>query len=136
MGSGDKDPLYLAAPQTHAQRNPKQAVQVQRQRTKLSDASKAAAALTAALNKAKAEHLQTDITKFLAAQDNQIKVIALDHGRKPSDIAKIVNNSVNYCAKCLPSIGNALVHKKGLELNGGIYVVLNVLICLNTDSSY
>ena len=94
---------------------------------KLSDASKESAALTAALNKSKVIHLNVDITMLLTIQADQIKAIALDHGHKPSDIMKIVNSTTNYFSECSASIGNALVHKKGLELNKGIYLIPGVV---------
>ena len=94
---------------------------------KLSDASKASVALTAALNKSKAICLNDDITKLLAIQADQIKAIALDHGHKPSDISKIVYSTTNYFPGHSASIGNALVHKKGLEINKGIYWIPRVV---------
>ena len=128
------DPLYLASPQTHAQQNPNIAVQVQCQWEKLSDASKAVAAITSSLNKAKALHLNTDITKFLKVQEEKISAIALDHGQKPSDITKIVNSTTNYFPKCSASIGNALVHKKGLELNESMYLICGTVKLSHTET--
>lgn len=118
---GDKDPLYLAAPQTHAQRNPDMVIQDQRQRAKVSTASRAAAAIQATLNKAKAARLYADVAKIISEQEEKIKAVALDHSRKPCDIAKMVNSSANYVSERSAFLGNALVHKKGLELNAGTF---------------
>ena len=122
LQNSNKDPLYLTAPQTHAQHHPDIGLQSQRQHAKLSDASKAVASLTAALNKTKAAHLNADIEKLLVAQEEQIKAIALDHGHKPGEITKIVYGTTNYSTEHSASIGNALVHQKGLELNKGNYL--------------
>lgn len=81
--NGSKDALYLAAPQTHAQCNQNMAVQAQCQQAKLSDASKGAASLTNALNKAKAVHLNADITSGLQHRMNKSKPLHWTMAKSP-----------------------------------------------------
>jgi len=115
-----RDPLYLAAPQTWAQLNPSLGVQKQRMRAKPTDAAKATRKITTARNKANAELLTADIEKQIQLQQTQIQQIADDHGRKFADIEKLINHRTNYRQSCGPSLSNALIHKKGVEMNEGI----------------
>jgi hypothetical protein len=120
LPDNEHDALYLAAPQTWAERNPSAGVQKQRLRGTLTDAGKATKRLAAERNKARAALLAADIDKFMDSQQTQIEKIARDHSRQVSDIRKLVNNSTNYHKARAPSLANALTHKKTLELNEGI----------------
>lgn len=120
LPDNEHDALYLAAPQTWAERNPSAGVQKQCLRGTLTDAGKATKRLAAERNKARAALLAADIDKFMDSQQTQIEKIARDHSRQVSDIRKLVNNSTNYHQTRAPSLANALTHKKTLELNEGI----------------
>ena len=73
LPDNERNPLYLAAPQTWAERNPTVSVQPQRQRAKLTDAAKATKKITANRNKAKADLLAADIEKFMALKRTRRK---------------------------------------------------------------
>ena len=119
LANSERDPLYLDAPQTWAQRNPTLAVQKKRPRAKATDAAKATKKIAAAHNKANAALLSADIENQLALQKAQIEKIAKDHNRKVPDIEKLINHHTNYRQTRAPSLSNALIHKKGLEMNEG-----------------
>jgi hypothetical protein len=120
LPNDQRDPLYLAEPQTWAQRNPNLGVQKQRPRAKTTDAAKATRKITAARNKANAALLSTDIAKQVQLQQTQIEKIAHDHSRKVSDIEKLITHQTNYRQTREPSLANALTHKKGIEMNEGM----------------
>ena len=120
LPDNERNPLYLAAPQTWAERNPTVSVQPQRLRAKLTDAAKATKKIAAIRNKAKAELLTADIETFMALKWTQIQKIAWDHNRQVSDIEKLVNISTHYRKTRAPSLSNALTHMKTMELNEGI----------------
>jgi hypothetical protein len=115
------DPLYLVAPQTWAQLNPNLGTQNQRLRAKPMDAAKAVKKITAARNKANAQLLSADIDKYIQLQKAEIEKIAHNHSWKPSDIEKLINHHTNYRHSCAPSLINALTHKKGVEMNEGMF---------------
>ena len=131
------DPLYLVAPQTWAQRNPNSGVQKSRARATLTHAAKASRKVAAARNKANAALLSADVTKQVDLQNAQIEKIAADHNRKACDIEKLINHQMNYRQTRGPSLSNALIHKKGVEMNDGMAyrLCLSFLLkfCLYTD---
>jgi hypothetical protein len=116
--------MYLADPQTWAQRNPTAGVQKQRLRAKITDAAKATKRITAVRNKAQAALLSIDIDKLIALKQMEIEKIALAHSRKVSEIEKLVNHGTNYRHTRAPSLSNALTHKKTVELNEGMTLEL------------
>jgi hypothetical protein len=67
--------------------------------------------------------LSTDIKKLIELQQEQIEKIAWDHSHKLEDIKKLVNNETNYRSSQGPSLANALIHKKGIEMNEGIVII-------------
>jgi K+-transporting ATPase c subunit len=119
LSDNERDPIYLSAPQSWAERNPTAGVQKQRLRAKLTDAAKATKQITAARNRAQGALLTSDIEKFMTLKQTQIERIALAHSRKVSDIEKLINHSTNYRPSRAPSLANALTHKKMLEMNEG-----------------
>lgn len=120
LPDNERDPLYLASPQTWAERNPTVGVQKPRLRAKLTDAAKASKLLAADRNKINAALLTADIEKLMLLQQGEIEKIATVHNRKVSDIEKRVNNRANYRHSRAPSLANALTHKKMIELNEGM----------------
>jgi hypothetical protein len=96
LSDNERDPIYLSAPQSWAERNPTAGVQKQRLRAKLTDAAKATKQITAARNRAQGALLTSDIEKFMTLKQTQIERIALAHSRKVSDIEKLINHSTNY----------------------------------------
>ena len=114
------DPLYLNAPQTWAQRNPNLGVQKERPRVKATDAAKATKKISAVWNKVNTALLSADMEKQMVLQHTQIDKIAQDHNRKVPKIDKLINHHTNYQHTQGPSLSNALIHKKGLEMNQGM----------------
>jgi hypothetical protein len=114
------DPLYLNAPQTWAQHNPNLGVQKERPRAKATDAAKATKKISASRNKVNAALLSADVEKQMVLQCTQIDKIAQGHNQKVPKIEKLINHHTNYQHTWGPSLSNALIHKKGLEMNQGM----------------
>jgi hypothetical protein len=96
IADDEHNPLYLADPQSWAQRNPTVGVQKLRVRAKLTDAAKASRLIASQHNKAQAMLLTSAIDDFLDLQRTQIEKLAQDHSWPVSEIKKLINNSTNY----------------------------------------
>jgi hypothetical protein len=120
LTDSQQDPLYLVPPQTWAQLNPSLGVQAQRPRAKATVAAKVTRKINAELNKANAARLSTDLEKLAALQRTQVEKIAQDHNRKAPEIEKLITHQTHYRQSRAPSLSNALIHKKGVEMNEGM----------------
>ncbi len=63
--------------------------------------------------------LQDDYTNFLEKQGDKYNEIAKIHGKKPEYIRRVLTSASQVKPTRKPSLYNALVHSKGLELNEG-----------------
>jgi hypothetical protein len=131
LTDSQRDPLYLVPPQTWAQLNPSLGVQAQRPRAKATVAAKATRKINAELNKANAARLSADLEKLAVLQRTQIEKIAQDHNRKAPEIKKLITHQTHYRQSRAPSLSNALIHKKGVEMNEGMaHHHLNLILIL------
>jgi hypothetical protein len=110
---------------TWAARNPLKDVQSSRRRAKihLTDAEKSARDLKCQLKRTHAVELQQDINAFNTERDNRILELARKHSKKPSYIRTLITSATHYKKKRAPSLRNALVHHKSLEVNEGTVII-------------
>lgn len=114
---------------TWSGRNPQKDLQPLRLRAKATEASRATKRISAAANKTAKTALARAILELVALRQSQLVALANTHNVTVTHIEKLVGSSTHYKHTRAPSIRNALVHKKGVELNeGGIHHVL-VLLC-------
>lgn len=50
----------------------------------------------------------------------EITNLASTYGKKVSDVEKLITNRTHYHGTRMPSLSNALTHKKGVEMNKGV----------------
>jgi hypothetical protein len=124
MDDGNPDDPCLNAQMTWANRNPTMEVQSARPQDKISTIEQNTQNLGKATKKIKNTQLTADIDTLQLERSAQINALALKHHQKPSHILNILNNSSHYKTTRLPTLQNALVHHKALEVNEGVLLYL------------
>jgi hypothetical protein len=71
------------------------------------------------LNKENANALKIETTQFLNHRDTEISRLAKKFHKSESHMKQLLTNQSNYQYTRAPSLRNALVHAKGLEMNEG-----------------
>jgi hypothetical protein len=104
-----------------ASRNPTRDVIPARVRhhPKLTDAQKITAEAKNLLNKENAAALQLEINQVFDVRNTEISRIAKKYNKTEVYIKQILANGTNYHGSRAPSLRNALVHAKGIEMNEG-----------------
>jgi hypothetical protein len=104
---------------TWASRNPLKDVQPSRVRSRVirTDAEKATYEARRQLNKTNAQALQAAIDVFCAERNTKIEQLAKEYGKKAAYIRNLVTNATHYKNTRAPSLKNALVHHKSVEVN-------------------
>jgi hypothetical protein len=107
---------------TWAIRNPLKDVQTPRACSKktLTDAVKAAHDTKRQLNRANAVALQADLNAFTLQCDGRVLELAKRYSKKPSYIQLMLTNMTHYKKSRAPSLQNALIHHKSIEVNEGV----------------
>ena len=90
-----------------------------RPRDKLSDAANFTAAAKQKLNKENATELKLEVSEFFNGRSMEIDRLAKKYNKSVSHIKQLLNNESNYKNSREPSLRNALVHAKSLEINEG-----------------
>jgi hypothetical protein len=106
---------------TFASRNPTKVVHPSRvrPRVKLSDAQKVSAASKREINKENASALKVEIDAFFDHRDTEISRLAKKFNKSEVKIKQLLSNETNYQKTRAPTLRNALVHAKGIEMNEG-----------------
>ena len=90
-----------------------------RDRPKISDAQKITAEAKRLLNGENAAALQLEIDQVVGVRDTEISRIGKKYNKTEKYIKHILTNETNYNGTRAPSLRNALVHAKGIEMNEG-----------------
>lgn len=90
-----------------------------RPRDKVSDAAKFTAAAKQKLNKENATKLKLEVSEFFNNRSVEVDRLAKKYNKSVSYIKQLLNNESNYKNLREPSLRNALVHAKTLEINEG-----------------
>jgi hypothetical protein len=88
-------------------------------RPKITDAQKITADARRQLNKENAAALQLEIDHIFDIRNTEISRIAKKYNKTDAYIKQILANETTYHGTRAPSLRNALVHAKGLEMNEG-----------------
>jgi hypothetical protein len=105
---------------TWASRNPLKDVQLPRVRAPVvvhTDAEKATYDARRQLNKANTQALQAAIDVFCAERNAKIEELAKEFGKKAGYIRGLITNATHYKTTRAPSLKNALIHHKSVEVN-------------------
>jgi hypothetical protein len=106
---------------TLSSRNPTKKTIPSRSRAqgKTSNAEKITADARRALNKENGNALQLEIAAFFDSRKAEIARLAKKYNKTESHIKQLLSNESSYQNTRAPSLHNALVHAKGLEMNEG-----------------
>jgi hypothetical protein len=107
--------------QTFASHNPTQEVNTThpRHRPKLTDGQKVSADAKREINKKNASALELEIDAFLESRSIEIAQLSKKFNKSEAKIKQLINNETSYHNMRAPSLCNALVHAKGVEMNEG-----------------
>jgi hypothetical protein len=100
-------------------RNPMKSVIPSQARKKLTPAERASRALITEANKTARAHLMQDIDAFLEDRANKIDDLAVKHSVKQDYIKKLINPTTTYKKQRAPTLPNAIMHIKAVEINEG-----------------
>jgi hypothetical protein len=115
---------------THAMRNPDQFVQLVRKITKLSDAQKASRLLRRKVEQEEHQQLIEEFDALLQRHLQEQEELATKFSVKPEYLEKLKGTSKHFKVKRSVNIENAKIHKKSVEVNGGIFLYfLLILAC-------
>lgn len=106
---------------TFASRNPlKDVIPARsRNRPKLTDAQKISAQAKREINKENATALQAELDDFFEFRGVEIIRLAKKYNKSDVKIKQLLSNDSNYKNTRAPSLRNALVYAKGVEVNEG-----------------
>lgn len=91
-----------------------------RPRSKLTDAQKVSADTKREINKENAHALQLEIDTFTEQHNVEIARLAKKFNKTEVKMKQLLTNVTKYQNTRLPSLRNALVHAKGVEMNEGM----------------
>jgi hypothetical protein len=86
---------------------------------KLTDAEKISAHARHELNKENATALKNEIVTFFGVRDAELTRLAKKYNKTEAHMKQLLSNESTYQNMRAPSLQNALVHAKGLEVNQG-----------------
>jgi hypothetical protein len=118
-----EDPIQIDSSLTFASRNPTKDVIPSRVRPykKLTDAQKISANTKRELNKENSEALKAEVDVFFNHRDTETSRLAKKYNKSEVNIKLLLTNESKYQKTRAPSLRNALVHAKGLEVNEGTH---------------
>ena len=108
---------------TFASRNPFKDIipTCSRQRQKLTDAQKVSADAKHAINKENADALEAELQTFFDFRDVEVTRLAKKFNKSEAKVKQLLSNETTYKNTCAPSLRNALVYAKGLEVSQLIF---------------
>lgn len=114
-------PAVVEGNLTFASRNPFKDINPSRSRPrgKLSDAQKVSAEARTAINKENANALQVELNNFFEFRDVEITRLAKQFNKSEAKIKQLLSNETTFKNTRAPSLRNALVYAKGVEMNEG-----------------
>jgi hypothetical protein len=123
------NPTAVERDLTFASRNPFKEINPSRSRSqgKLTDAQKVSAEAKRAINKENANALQVELHNFIELRDAEITRLGKQFNKSEAKIKQILNSETNFKNIRAPSLRNALVFAKGVEVNEGKYNFLYIL---------
>jgi hypothetical protein len=86
---------------------------------KLTDAEKISANTKRELNKENANALKVEVNAFFDHRNAEISRLAKKYNKSEVNVKLLLTNETRYQKTRAPSLQNALVHAKGLEVNEG-----------------
>lgn len=106
---------------TFASRNPFKDINPSRSRHrgKLTDAQKVSAEAKRAINKENADALRAELDNFFELRDAEITRLAKQFNKSEVKIKQLLSNETTFKNTRAPSLRNALVYAKGVEMNEG-----------------
>jgi hypothetical protein len=78
--------------------------------------------------------LQTDINKFTQFREGRILNLAEKHHKKAGHIQQLLINEPSFKSTCKPSLQNALIHYKTVQVNEGMHYCKLFITLLTTTS--
>jgi hypothetical protein len=90
-----------------------------RKQPKISDAQKISTDAKRLLNGENAAALKLEIDQLIDDRNKEVSRIATKYNKTDSYVKHILTNGTNYHGTRAPSLRNALVHAKGIEMNEG-----------------
>jgi hypothetical protein len=90
-----------------------------RHHPKITNAQKITAEAKRLLNKENAAALQLEVDQVFDTRNAEISRIAKEFNKTDSYVKQILAHETNYRGTRAPSLRNALVHAKGIEMNEG-----------------
>jgi hypothetical protein len=119
---------------TFASRNPfKEVIPAREHRQKLTDAQKISADTKREINKENAHALQVELSAFFDFRAVEITRLAKKFNKSEAKIKQLLSNETKFKNTRAPSLRNALVFAKGVEINEGklyIQLVLSLGSCV------
>lgn len=109
-------------PAKHVLNNPDKDLQPTHLRPSATDAQKATCKLGQEAKRGRNQLLAADISAYIVERDARIDALAEKHSVTLSFILKSIHASTGYKQTRKPSLHNALLHIKKLEVNRGIEV--------------
>jgi hypothetical protein len=91
---------------------------------RLTEAQKASRAIAREQKKANAKRLDDDIKQFTEDQHAKLEEIAKTHNVKVEKVKDLVGASTHYKKSRKPTLHNAIVHAKAMEVNQGKWLCL------------
>jgi hypothetical protein len=88
-------------------------------RPKLTDAQKVSADTKHEINKENANALQAELNTFFESRSADITQLAKKYNKSEAKIKQLLTNETNFKNVRAPSLRNALVYAKGMEVNEG-----------------
>ena len=119
--SESNPPAVVVDDHTFVSRNPFKEIIPPRSRHggKLTDAQKVSAEAKRAINKENANALQLELDNFFELRDVEITRLAKQYNKSEAKIKQLLSNETAFKKTRAPSLRNALVYAKGLEVNEG-----------------
>lgn len=117
----DVEPHLVEDGATWAARNPMlETAPAKPVRAKATTAVKAARKMALAINKDKQDLLALDIQAVLEQRSIQVAELAAKHFYEPAYIQRLLNNESQFKSSRVPTLTNALSHRKSIEMNAGM----------------
>jgi predicted dithiol-disulfide oxidoreductase (DUF899 family) len=106
---------------TFASRNPIKNINPARvrHRPKLTDAQKVSADTKREINRENADALQVELVNFFEFRREEVTRLAKKFNKSEAKVKQLLGNESNYKNSRAPSLRNALVYAKGIEMNEG-----------------
>lgn len=122
----EPDAPELITASSHAERNPG-LIQSSRKREKIGKAQRAARAIQNQISKNRHKQMISDLDKIMSDHSKALEDLARKHSVKVDYLQKLITNAPTFKKKRAPTLHNAMVHAKAMEINDGNGHLLNTL---------